>query len=98
SIPIRLQRIEYIAAMTRSDIEDPNGNPLRPQAINDTAQRVLDVLLPNADPAPADRVEIASINEPTERRDSGGLVLVDVIETAAGVEAGDQAETDSIRK
>ena len=56
----------------------------------------MQLALPDA--APADRFEIDAVDQPAERRAPARFVAVDVVERAAGVEAGLVAEADALRE
>src|SRR5688572_12501505 len=81
--------IERIALLEPRDLGEP---PRLAQRAHRLAEQLLHVQLALPDAAPADRIEIVAIDEATERAASCCRVAINVIERAAGIEAGGVAE------
>ena len=95
---MRGDRVEHVAAVTRGDVDDVHGRAGRAQPRDRLAQQRLDVELALADAAPADRVEVVAVDQAPEQRPAARAIAVDVVERAAGIEAGRVAEANAVRE
>ena len=60
-------RLEKVSSPTRRDIDDAHRAALRVRLLDHVPQQFLQVLLPLANAAPADAVQITVVDEPAER-------------------------------
>src|SRR5690606_1483521 len=61
-------------------------------------QQLFDMPLALADTAPADGIQIVSVDQPTQHCFAGRLVAVDVIQSASRIEAGIESQSDTRRQ
>ena len=90
------QGFEHVAPVAGGDVEHPQRLAFGVQAGEGEAQEFFEVAFPLADAAPADGAEVVAIDRPADGAGAGGRVAIDVVEGAAGVEAGLMAEPHAL--
>ena len=84
--------------MPGGDVGDAHALPRLAQPARRARDRLHEVLLADANASPADRIEVAAVDQPAEAEGAARFIAIDVIERAAGIEAGREPETHAFRQ
>ena len=84
--------------MAGGDVDDPHRAALLAQLYDRQAQQFLDMQFALANAAPADRVQVVTVDHPPDGGGAGGGVAVDVVQGAAGVETCVETQLESARQ
>lgn len=90
------QRFEHIAPVPGGGIQHAHRLASATQACRRITQQLAQMAAADADAAPTDRVEIIAVDHAAQRPATTGLVAVDVIQRAAGIETGLQTQCDAL--
>ena len=88
----------HVAAMSRGDVDDAHRAAAFAELSHGLGQQGFQVLLPHADSAPPDRVDVERVDQLAEGSDSRRPVPVHIVQGAPGIEPCLQAEPDSVRQ
>ncbi|MNF83268.1 hypothetical protein D3C84_655880 [compost metagenome] len=84
--------------MPGGNVDDAHFATLVTQLRHGQAQQFFDMQLALANAAPADGVQVVTVDQAANGRRAGGCVAVDVVQGAAGVEPGVEPQLDPRRQ
>src|SRR6266550_2974605 len=92
-----IERFQYVTAVSRRDVDDVHEHAGRTRERHRFSEQFFEMQFPLTDAAPANRVEIVTIDQFAQQSRSAGPIAIDVVERASGIEAGLAAEPNSFR-